>query len=165
MSDAILVGPVTTRRGFRLHLAESGRAHCGAGAGRVLRTAALNAGHEPLLCRRCIRAIRQAVEDAARTVAAAEGARWSETAEQDLAALAEALETPAQRLARAQKHAEMVEEIRARLRENGTLVDRMAATVELAPVVQARPEMARRLTWADLRAGYAATHKQPTLAA
>jgi hypothetical protein len=164
VSDAILVGPVTTRRGYRLHLAASGRAHCGAGRGLILGPGEpLQVKHQDTLCRRCIGSIRAAVEDAARTNAAADGGRWSETAEQDLAALADALMTPAQRLERARRHVAMVAEIRARLRGNGSLVDRMAATVQFAPVVQARAENARRRTWADLRDEFATTH--PVLAA
>lgn len=159
MSDAILVGPVSTRRGFRLHLSESGRAHCGAGTGRILGPGEpLQAKHEQGLCRRCIRAIRQAIETASQVATAAEGSRYDEGLVQDLAAIGEALETPAQRIAKARKHAAMVEEIRARLRANGSLVDQMAATVQLAPVVQARPEPARRRTWADLRDEFAAAH-------
>ncbi len=121
MSDQILIGAVSTRRHHRLHLAESGRAHCGAGRGLILGAGQpLLAAHEPVLCRRCIRAIRQAVEDASQIAVAAEGSAYHEGDVQDLAAIAEALETPTQRLARAAKHAAMVEDLRARGRTCAT---------------------------------------------
>src|SRR5262249_26407853 len=102
VSDAILVGPVTTRRGHRLHLAESGRAHCGAGRGRIRAPPeALKVERALGRGRRCIKAINAAVQAAADTAAYAGGNAYRESDVRDLAALGDALQTPAQRLERA----------------------------------------------------------------
>lgn len=61
------VGPVTTRPGARLHLDVLGRAHCGAGTGRILAPSApLDETHRGRLCRRCVRRVRQLLLDGIR---------------------------------------------------------------------------------------------------
>jgi hypothetical protein len=98
MSDAVLVGPVSTRKGYRLHLAESGRAHCGAGTGKILGAGEpLHAKHADRICRRCIKAIRTTVENAQHEATSAARNRYRESEVHALGELADALRTPAER--------------------------------------------------------------------
>jgi hypothetical protein len=75
--------------------------------------------------------------------------------------LADALQTPAQPGTAEARRAELAARIRADLLASGVLVDRMAATVDAAPAVQALPRADRPRTWATLRDEFAATHQQP----
>lgn len=59
------VGYVSGRPGARLHLAVVGRAHCGAGNGRISGTAQeLTAKGAARVCRRCVGRIRAIVQEA-----------------------------------------------------------------------------------------------------
>lgn len=142
-SDTVQVGPVSTREGYRLHLAESGRAHCGSGRGRVLRTLALTPDYEPHLCRRCIRAIRVAVEHASAGAANAEANAYSDTAVQALSILADALTSVADHAADEARRDALAARIREGLLKSGVLVAREE------PVYPAAPR-----NWAELREQY-----------
>lgn len=90
-SSVVLIGAVSVRKGARTHYAVAGFAHCGAGTGRILgparqATAATTAN----ICRRCVAAIRQALDNV-RSMAAVNPA----TVDQAVAAR-EALRTPAE---------------------------------------------------------------------
>lgn len=67
--QTIEVGVVSTRSGARLHLNLHGRASCGAGSGWILGPARqLVADAVKILCRRCWRRIKAAVQDAIHVV-------------------------------------------------------------------------------------------------
>lgn len=60
-----LLGRVSTRAGARLHLDVLGRAHCGAGTGRIRGAGReLERADAPLVCRRCNRRLRELMVDA-----------------------------------------------------------------------------------------------------
>jgi hypothetical protein len=166
VNTPILVGQVSPRKQHRLHAVQTADgltfAACRSGRGRILggTQRPVTGDNADRVCRhrRCRTLLAQQIADASQVATAAEGNAYRDEPVQNLAALAEALLTPAQRLDRARRHAAMVAEIRARLLANGSLVDRMRATAQLAPAVQARPEPARRRTWADLRDQFADAH-------
>lgn len=151
--DSVTVGQVTTRKGYRLHLADTGRAHCGAGRGRIIAARTLTSDHQPVLCRRCLKAIRRAIADASRSAVAAEH-RYTDTAVQTLGTLADALAPVVDHVADEARRNDLAAQIAADLRVSGVLV---AQEQPVYPVVQPR-------TWADLREAYRRTHKQPAAA-
>jgi len=71
---APLVGPVTTRPDARLHLNVFGRAHCGAGTGRVITSRHLELADKPRVCRRCLRRLSALLLDGIREAMSRYGA-------------------------------------------------------------------------------------------
>jgi hypothetical protein len=89
----LLVGQVSVRSKTKLHYAVYGRAYCGAGNGTILGPARqLVADAIGILCRRCVKAVRAAVQEAIHVVMR----RRDSLALRVLNRLADALRTPAE---------------------------------------------------------------------
>lgn len=122
--QAINVGAVSVRPKSKLHYAIHGRAFCGSGNGTILSPARpLVADAVSILCRRCFKAVRDAVQEAIHEVMR----RRNTAALRVLNAVADALRTPA--------------EIRA---EENTLA-------EIATAIRTTPSGRRPRSFADLR--------------
>lgn len=122
--QTIEVGAVSTRTKSKLHLAVNGRAYCNSGTGTILGPARqLVADAVKILCRRCFKAIRDAVQEAIHEVMR----RRNTAALRILNAVADALRTPA--------------EIKA---EEKTLA-------EIATAIRTTPSGRRPRSFADLR--------------
>jgi hypothetical protein len=66
----VTIGKVSTRKGARYHLDTLGLAHCGAGTGRIMaatRWVADGTVQLTTVCRRCLKALRARLADAATT--------------------------------------------------------------------------------------------------
>lgn len=128
-ATALMVGNVSTRKNSRLHYAIHGRAYCGAGTGTILGPArTLVADATKILCRRCFKAVKDAVQEAIHEVMR----RRNMSALRVLNRLADALRTPA--------------EIRA---EERTLA-------EIAAAIRTGPNGRRARTFAELRMAHTA---------
>lgn len=129
MQQTIEVGAVSVRPKSKLHLAVNGRSYCGAGSGWLIGPARqLVAEAASILCRRCFKAVREAVQEAIHEVMR----RRNLTALRVLNRLADALRSPA--------------EIRA---EERTLA-------EIATAIKTGPSGRRPRTFAELRMAHAA---------
>lgn len=125
----VLVGQVSVRSNSKLHYAIHGRAFCGSGNGTILGPARqLVADAAAVLCRRCFKAVRDAVQEAIHEVMR----RRNLTALRVLNRLADALRTPA--------------EARA---EERTLA-------EIATAITTAPSGRRPRTFAELRMAHTA---------
>lgn len=158
---AVRIGRVCIRRGARIHLAIDGHT-CGAarraGIGyEVTRADLVALGN---LCRRCFTPNR--VGRAQQLLTSTPGSK-AEGTRRLLATVVQGVMTPEQ----AADEAVLVASIRATMLASGaltTLDQKVAATVAVAPAVQALPEPSRRRMWATLRDEFAATHHQPAAA-
>lgn len=122
--QTIEVGAVSVRPKSKLHYAIHGRAYCGSGDGTILGPARqLVADAAKILCRRCFKAVKTAVQEAIHEVMR----RRNTAALRVLNAVADALRTPA--------------EIRA---EEATLA-------EIASAIKTSPSGRRPRSFADLR--------------
>lgn len=103
----VIIGKVSNRKGARQHLDIAGRAHCGAGRGTTsadTRWVVDGTVDTATVCRRCLKALRAALAEAAATHPAAADAAYmltapAEAAERDAALAADLLAFHRQRAA------------------------------------------------------------------
>lgn len=151
--SGVQVGQVSTRANARIHLDLHGLASCGAGRGLILpgTTRDITTTDPARICRRCRYRIQKVITAASARSEAAEGTAYTASLTAALSRIGRALDTPAQRAADDAARADLAARVLATMRASGAVIDPMAATAELAPVVMALPRWDRPRTWATMR--------------
>lgn len=95
-----MVAKVTTATGARDHYDVAGNAHCGAGNGRTLATTTkpLADANPELLCRRCIKAIRAAADEAIADASGGGRSQYRGRSIEPLRRIREAIRTDAEKV-------------------------------------------------------------------
>lgn len=135
-----MVAKVTTATGARLHLDNSGNAHCGAGNGRTIATTArpLADAEASMLCIRCIKAIRAAADTAIANHAGGGNSQYRTASIAPLQKLRAKIRTAAEKV--------QAEEFQAK----------WAAIVAVAPQREYKPS-----AWAQMRDDFASANARP----